>query len=402
LDIVERDEDRRTLDSARLLGLKAAALEGSGNFSEAVRFYRRASRAAPENDDLFGSFIKTLTKTGRSEEALSEIEQRLLLMPTNGRALLDKGRLRVEAERYEEAIETLQKAEAHIAVDGRWDVCMHLATALLSLHRFREALDALERAAQVDNELVDAHTRMALILIEIAEYDRANQVLGAAIVRIPAETSDENKKERLALLWYVRGWALRCAGSACASELREVFERAVKLTPNEPYAKRLLAWALLHEDDGREKGEGILLALVDERSGVKSGDLAAWCHYMLGQYEAAEHWLRGMVNSDPNDVATRFDLALSLLALKREEGVEEYKAALELARKQARDRQRGILYIAAADLIEASEDRRVKDVQAQTVWESLWTVLKELQRHTEEFATLRNRALATFRARSAA
>src|SRR5262245_5708819 len=56
-------------DSASLLGLKAKALDRNGDLAEAVRFYRRASRAERADDDRFDDLIGALIRANRSEEA---------------------------------------------------------------------------------------------------------------------------------------------------------------------------------------------------------------------------------------------------------------------------------------------------------------------------------------------
>src|SRR5262249_47810312 len=144
-------------ESASLLGLKAKALDGKGELAEAVRFYRRASRAARADDERFGALIDALTRANRSDEALNEVERRLARFKENGQALAAKGQLLLTARQFEDAAEALQAAEPLVPDELRLKVGIQLGQALRELDRYGEALQALERAAQVDNTLGDAH-----------------------------------------------------------------------------------------------------------------------------------------------------------------------------------------------------------------------------------------------------
>jgi tetratricopeptide (TPR) repeat protein len=377
-------------DSASLLGLKAKALDSKGDLVEAVRFYRRASRAAWEDEDVFDALIDALTRAGRSEEALGELEHRLALFPKNGRALAAKGRLLYEAGRLEDAVETLQAAEPLVPDDSRLTVRIRLAQALRSLDQYGESLRELERAAEIDNALGDAHLLKAAILIEIAEYEQAATVLERAIGRIPAGTSDDGEKRQLGWLWSARGWALRRTGKTPVDQLKEMFERATTLAPDDPYAKKNLAWALLQKPVTKEQGERLIRELIDERADIPK-EMVGECHFMLEQHEVAEHWLRGVVNGDPTDIATRFVLALVRLAMRRDDDAKEYAAASKLARQKSAERRRGLFHLALGDLIDAHKEGRVDPAQAKRVWQDLWKDLQAAGERDDELARLQYR-----------
>jgi tetratricopeptide (TPR) repeat protein len=304
-------------DSASLLSLKAQALDGNGDLAEAVRFYQRASRAARADDDRFGALLDALVRANRKEEALHEVDRRLARFKDNGRALAAKGWLLCTEGRFEDAAEALQAAEPLVPDDRRYMVGIKLAESLQQLDRYGEALQALERAAQVDNALGDAHAYKALFLAEIAEYEQAAALLERAIGRVPADASDDEAKRRLGWLWATRGWVLRRAGRTPLEQLTPMFEKASTLDPDNLYAKRELAWALMQQADSKEKGERLIRELIDQHADMPK-ELLAWCHFMLKQCEGAEHWLRSVVSADPTDIGTRFDLALVLLAMRQD------------------------------------------------------------------------------------
>ena len=377
-------------DSAILLGLKAKALDLKGELAEAVRFYRRASRAARENDDAFDAFIDALTRAGRSDEALNELEHRLALFPKNGRALALRGQLLIAGGRFDDAAEALQAAEPLVPDEMRLTVRIQLAQTLRNLERYGEALEAFERAAQIDNALGDAHALKASILVDIAEYDQAAAVLERAIDRIGDDTSD-GAKRRLGWLWSARGWVLRRVGRAAVDQLTPMFERAVVLAPDDPYAKKNLGWALLQNPVTKERGERLIRELIDERADIPK-ELVGECQFMLEKYEAAKHWLRSVVSADPNDIATRFDLALVLLAMRRDDGAKEYAAASRLAREKSAERRRGLFHVALGDLIDAHKEGRLDPAQAERVWQDLWKDLQAAGEREDELDRLQYRA----------
>ena len=384
-------------NSASLLDLKAKALDLKGDLVEAVRFYRRAYRAARadsrslraprEEDDIFEGLIDALTRASRVDEALSEVEQRLALFPNNGRVLATKGRVLYAAGQFEEAAHALQAAEPFVPDNARLSVRIQLAHAWRSLDRYSEALQAFELAVSADNALGDAHALKAAMLIEIAEYEQAAAVLERAIDKIPGETSDEGAKRRLGWLWSARGWALRRAGGTPVDQLKLMFEKATTLAPDDPYAKKNLGWALLQRPDSRKEGERLIRELIDQRADIPK-ELVGWCHFLLEQYEVAKHWLSSIVSADPTDIATRFDLALVLLAMGQDRDAKEYATASKLAREKSAERRRGLFHVALGDLIDAQKEGRVAPAQAKRVWQDLWRDLQSAGLRRDELDRL--------------
>jgi tetratricopeptide (TPR) repeat protein len=386
VDEALRDEP----DSANLLLLKAKALDLNGEISEAVRFYRRASRVTPEGDEAFGALLDALTRANRSEEALNEVEHRLALFPSKGPALAHKGHLLYAAGRFNEAAEALKDAEPLVRGDARFNACLQLAQALWNIDRFSEALEAFERAAKNDNVLGDAHAHMAVMLIEVADYSQAAAVLERAIARISADIGDQSAKTRLAWLWSTRGFALRSGGLVQADQLKPIFETATMLDPDNAYAKMRLGWTLLQEPDGQAKGDQLIRKLIEDRARIDvPAELMGWCHYTLKQYEEAEYWLRDIVLRDPSDLTTRFDLALVLLAMNSGDAEKEYADTSSHARKKAPERRRGLFHIAIVDLIGAAKAGRLNEpTRARSIWQGLWNDLKKAGVRDVELARL--------------
>lgn len=357
-------------DSASLLSLKARALDAKGgDVATAVRFYRRASRADRADDGKFDALIDALVRADRRDEALKEVERRLALYKDNGRALATKGDLLFNAGgRVEEAAAALQAAEPHVPDDLLFKVRLRLALSLRELDRYGEALRAVDRAAEVDNALGDARAYKVTFLVEIAEYEQAVVLLQQEIDRLSTAANDDETTRRLGALWLCLGVVQRFIDTTPSDQLTASSEKAFALDPDHPYAKFLLGWVLMRHSDSKKKEEGERLVgeLINQHADIPK-ELLAWCHFLLKQYDVAEHWFRSVVTANPTNIGTHFDLALTLLAMRQDSAATEYARASKLARKKSKERRRGLFDVALSDLIHASKEERVDSMQANRI-----------------------------------
>ncbi len=376
-------------ESATLLGLKAEVLDKQGDASEALRFYRRAVRVAPNDNKAFSAFVAALTKVGRKDDALRELDARLDLTPDYGPAWAEKGRLLLQARRFAESAEALQRAERLLPA-GHSDllaVRISLGEALRGANQYAEARDAFGRAVEADSELGDGHARKSILLVDIAEYREAAELLQSAIDRLPAV--HENREARFGWLLNTRGWALYCDGGMPFAELEKLFREAGRHVPVAPFATKNLGQVFLRMPGRKEEGWGILERLAEVNVSQAPLDLVGWCHFRLGRYEAAEQWLRASLREDPdNAAATNFDLALVLLAKDATDARENYAEAKARAERHDVLRQRGLFHIAAQDAKEAVEDGVVEAVKGRERLKDLTTRLEELGFERQRLAKL--------------
>ena len=122
-----------------------------------------------------------------------------------------------------------------------------------------------------------------------------------------------------------------------------------------------LAWILLWRPEERAEGERRLQELIEVGSAPNGPkELVGWCHYLLGQSDMAEHWLRSLVSGAPSDIAIRFDLALVLLAAESSDAERQIRRGVGVhGAQKSRERQRGLLHVALTDLVEAVREERV-------------------------------------------
>jgi predicted Zn-dependent protease len=343
----------REPESVALLSLKADALDKLAEPQEALRFRQRCARVAPYDDHVFAAYLKALTESGRTADALRELDSRLQLTPDYGRGWMEKGRLLLKARRFHESAQALERAEI-LDSGNREDVLQirfALAEALRGDNRYAEAKEALTRAIQDDDDDGNARARKALLLMDIADYADAAELLRCAV--------DDQKASEARRAWFenTRGWALYCDGATPREELRAIFERASSHPRFAPFARKNLAQTLLRMPGCEQQGREILSEMTEDSVNRWPLDLVGWCHFRLRRFDAAEHWLRASIEDDPDNAeATRFDLALVLLAAKSPGAATAYHVATASAECLDRLRQRGLFYIAALDAREAIED----------------------------------------------
>jgi tetratricopeptide (TPR) repeat protein len=386
-------------DTPSLLNLKARLLDEQGDLSEAIRFYRRAVRAAPDDDELLKRLTDALHRAGRTEAALDELDRKLSGSGFHGVALATKGRLLLAVEQLREAEPVLRDAEAALAnVDPRLlcEVRVNLGEVLRRLDRYQEARDVFERAIAIDNTPSDARAYQSALLIEIAEYDSAIKLLAEEIERLVPHQDDAAIRQRLGWLWSAKGWCMLCTGSRRSDELKEVEDTvraALRLTPNDPQAQKNLGWLLLRDSDPerREEGRRLVTQLI-ESGPARSLPVAmvGWGHYLVCQYELAEYWLRYAIGAQPAEINPQFDLGLVLLAAGRnDEAKTAYNDAAKHARDRSLERQRGLFHVALIDVISAAEEWRFDGGLGRAIAEELRNGLREAGFSQEKLAHLR-------------
>jgi tetratricopeptide (TPR) repeat protein len=347
-----------------------------GDLAEAARFYRRAARAAPEDEEIFAALIDVLRRAGQPDEALRELDHRIATLANSGRALAEKGHLLFGMERFEDAARVLEQALSVTPPEKRFDLQMQLGQSWRRLGQYGKAIDGFAFAARSDNAYSDARAFHASSLIEVADYWQAATVLQAAIDGFSADRTEDRGRRSLGWLWDARGWAIRQTG-ADMREVTALFRTATEIDPGNSQAKMDLGCALLR--DSRTYGEGAttLQALIDAGTAVQGPkQLVGWCYYMLRQYELAEHWLRSLVESNKTDIGMRFDLAVVLLASNAPDAEQEYKSASKMAQQEGRLRQRGLFHVALTDLIDAVDESRIDPSRALQVCQRLWDRLE--------------------------
>jgi tetratricopeptide (TPR) repeat protein len=394
-------------DSARLLLLRADLFERQERIADAIRHYRMAARGAPNDETAFIAMIDALRRAGRVEEALREAEYTLSRDPNHGAALFEKGKLLLAADKSKAAADCLRRAETILhAEDPRLvDVRTSLGRALSRLELYEEAKEVLARAARADSEMCSGRVHYVDLLIDIAEYEAAARIALEAIdlLKIAAARSrsaeaasaEERVRSQLAWFHYVLGWALHCGGKATEAEIEKPYRVAIEMSPNDPWIKKGLGGVLLRTKEKQEEGRRLISELVSATAVNKIPvSLEGWCHYLLRDYEAAEHWLRAALAAKIDDCTLQFDLGLVLLADGRPDATAQFKSALQLASGRPTARRRGLLNVALLDLIISVMDGRIGASSATAVCDDMFRALEAAGLRSDMLTRLRSKWIA--------
>jgi tetratricopeptide (TPR) repeat protein len=114
----------------------------------------------------------------------------------------------------------------------------------------------------------------------------------------------------------------------------------------------------------------------------------AWSHYRTGNADEANRTYRRLLSSDPTQIDTQFDLALTFLAGggSDDTAIVEYERACAAARDRADSRRRyGLVVIAHADFVDGLDCGLVPDTAAAKRVRGLLN--DELQAASEQAST---------------
>lgn len=254
--------------------LAGMALAQSGDEREAVQWFRKALRLAPQNPDVQGNLLQSLINTGQGKVARDLIEK---MLPKRA----DKGALW-----FLEGLSWMgegQPAKAEAALGRAIDAAPRMAHALnlRGVARFEQghetaALADYEAALAIDPNAPDCLTNMSFVLDRLHRPTDAFQAVEKAVALAPQHV---NALHRLAVMQNEFGRK---------DDARASYRRLLDLVPHHPEA--LLALALIHDASDRDalmaqvsaalktvrKG-GSDAGLLDLAMGhllLKSGDLA--------------------------------------------------------------------------------------------------------------------------------
>jgi tetratricopeptide (TPR) repeat protein len=311
-------------DRAWALSLWGSVLLGQGREEEAMEKYR----AALDGDERIGSqhalenLAKAMVRHGHEAEALKLVDEvaarRPLHLENLVAATVAYGRL----GQWDHALATAEMALPH----HHHSVLAHQihGFALSGLHRYRESIEALRHARDLDRANSTTEFLLTWALAQAGRNDEAMRIAGEAVARIPA-----GHHQQAAL-----GFAQLALGEpedACAS-----FERADRSWPMFEVCK--LGWgdALLAAND-----PNAALAMYEQAIALNPHLGQAWrgsgrALAKLGRHEEALIKFERALREDGNDPATCIAWAEALDVLgRRDEAQAKRDEANTIAERNA-------------------------------------------------------------------
>ncbi len=139
------------------------------SWKEALENFDVALSRKIEDYDALNGKTRVLSLLGRPEESIATADELLAIVTATTehyRKLLLSSEL---SERDEQNARDMLARENQFEVKVR----LHVATVLRGLGRNVEAADHLERVLALDPELAEAHSRLAQVLFDLGDYQRA-------------------------------------------------------------------------------------------------------------------------------------------------------------------------------------------------------------------------------------
>jgi predicted Zn-dependent protease len=259
-----RQEAWGPLLRARELGLPEAEglreyvlLEAEEDFHRAEGALRRVLQEHPEDEDVLQALANGYRRQGRWLDAEQTYTLALETQPTNSALLLERGKVRMEAGRFDSAAADFRQVLQ--GSSGGFQVRLLLAHCLLSDVRTDEAEEQLLICRRLLPARAEPLVGLASCAAERAELDKAQELVKEALALEPASPL-----------------ALHLQGSLYLRRRRYdlavgVFERLVRAFPRDKVAHLNLAQALSYGNEPeRARKHALLYQQLDQEEQERS------------------------------------------------------------------------------------------------------------------------------------
>jgi predicted TPR repeat methyltransferase len=204
---------------------EAIELHRSGDLTGAEEVYMQVLEAAPEHADALHLLGVLAHQLGGTELAVERVKQSLSLNPDQPIALNNLGNMLALTDRLDEAVECYQRA---IELIPDYAQAHHnLGNVLADCERYQESIDSYERAIELRPDDIPSRLAMGTMLERLGQFDRA-VVEFQYVLEIEADSL--SALSRL-------GAVLRKMDRL--AEAREVYDRWLELSPENPIAMHL-------------------------------------------------------------------------------------------------------------------------------------------------------------------
>ncbi len=342
---------------------------GRGDFGEAIRLYELALDLDPEFATCRGSLGLLLIQfTGEPERGAEELRRALVdgeTLPRDEYLMLRAANRHFGDRDLEGALEEYELITELYPRHGA--ARNNMGRTLLQLGRFEEAAAMFRKSSEIDPQGTVPLVNLALMHISVLPDPPASERAARALVAV-----DDEAANYLSLL----GWAVAVQGRY--GEARKIFERAVEIEPDHPYALPNLGYVLLamgnpesaalhfrrnlarirrldenHNEPGAILDLIVSLAVAGNRSEVAKlvedgekrlaemrgtrpltlDDHAFLCQLYAadGRIEDAEAELAAAMSMEVDDADSQFELARSCAMLGRREcAIDNTRKAFEM------------------------------------------------------------------------
>ncbi len=275
---LEADPDHR--DSHFVLG---SVLGKAGRDAGAAYHYGEAHRIDPMDDESHLLWALSLSRLGRTQQALEEMEKLVINHPDNPRGLINVGTLLAQAGRVDEAIVQYERILAlDEEVEEKVDAHLRLGDLLRDRDREQEAVEHYRAALATDPNLIDTHLALAGLLGRLGQFGESAQHFDR-VVEIDANHVEAHFGRALALI----------LGADYVQAL-EKLESSVETLPSNRSLEHLLARLLATcPDDSVRDGERaveLAFSVFESSQSLDHSETVAMALAEAGRFEEAVSW----------------------------------------------------------------------------------------------------------------
>ncbi|MFB2891739.1 tetratricopeptide repeat protein [Aerosakkonemataceae cyanobacterium BLCC-F50] len=288
------------------LTTKAIVQQKAEKWEDAIATYEQALAINPNNSTSWTNQGILLEKLGQDEKALDSYNRAVKINPKSSLAQVNRCAVFNRLNNYKEALEACEIA---VAGDGSWGernaayAWNQRSSALIGLKQYQEALDAAERAININDQFAEAWNNKGVSLWNLEKYEEA-QVAIAKAVEINPQYSQA---------WFNYGRLL--------SRLKE-YDRALEnydkaLAGNVSSLQTLTCNNILNEDSSESHKLQVYPKLIETAKGFCANILinktaALW---NLKKYENALGFINQAIKLNPKSFEGWYNRALVLLDL---------------------------------------------------------------------------------------
>jgi Flp pilus assembly protein TadD len=298
-----------------------AALAHIGQFDEAITVYRSALPYLKDKNPVLLNLALAYYKKGDFEHAREQFEILHGAQPNSLQVVILLGDSDLRMGKSEAALTLLEPLESKYAQNMDFEYV--LGSALIATKgKRREGVAQIERVAKTNSD-TSAYMLAGATLLDLNEYEQARVDLEAALRLNP----------RLPKVYTLVGTARDKTGDVKNAEA--AFREALKTNPDD-FEANLYLGAILYKRRDTAEAKGYLdRALLLKSSDSMARYEAAMLKSTSGDYEAAAHELELLVKDDPDWLEPHVELATLYYRLHRpEDGAKERQIVDSLTAKQ--------------------------------------------------------------------
>lgn len=342
---------KRNKATARKLEAIAARYFVSGDYTEALKYYKKAIAQYPFNAETYSVMGTTYQQLKQYPQAIEAYKQAIAIEPYYTVAINSIGNIYYSEGRYEEAIEMYQDI-IKIRPNDAQAYC-DLGNVLIILKRYQDGIAALKNAIRIDPNDARGYTTLGFACCSLGRYEEAIQVCQQAIKIDPKYSlaynnlgsaySDSGQYAKALeilktgikiepnneLLLFNLGLAY--SKLDCYAEAAEAYRESLRIKPNNAVALSNLGFVLERLGFQKESAEAYNQVITIDPNNFQAYLGLGGIYNDSGRYKEAVEAYKQATEIEPNDAGTYVLLGLNYSELKfYEDAVTAYKHAIKI------------------------------------------------------------------------